>query len=51
MSGPSPLRRRPAYDPVRKSLILYGGQSNQMTGMYYQTVFGDTWEWSSTTRQ
>ena len=40
-----------AYDPVRKSLILYGGQSNQMTGMYYQTVFGDTWEWSSTTRQ
>jgi hypothetical protein len=40
-----------AYDPVRKSLILYGGQSNQTTGMYYQTVFGDTWEWSSTTRQ
>ena len=40
-----------AYDPVRKSLILYGGQSNQSSGMYYQTVFGDTWEWSSTTRQ
>jgi len=40
-----------AYDPVRKSLILYGGQNYQMNGMYYQTVFGDTWEWSSTTRQ
>ena len=22
-----------------------------MAGMYYQTVLGDTWEWSSTTRQ
>ena len=40
-----------AYDPVRKSLILYGGQTYQMGGMYYQTVLGDTWEWNSTTRQ
>jgi hypothetical protein len=40
-----------AYDPVRKSLILYGGQNYQLGGMYYQTAIGDTWEWSSTTRQ
>jgi MYXO-CTERM domain-containing protein len=40
-----------AYDPVRNSLILYGGQGIDSTGMYYQTVLGDTWEWSSTTRQ
>jgi hypothetical protein len=40
-----------AYDPARKSLILYGGQSYSMGGMYYQTALGDTWEWSSTTRQ
>ena len=40
-----------AYDPVRKSLILYGGQSWDMTGMSYQTVLGDTWEWNSTTRK
>jgi MYXO-CTERM domain-containing protein len=40
-----------AYDPVRKSLILYGGQNYQMGGMYDQTALGDTWEWSSTTRQ
>jgi MYXO-CTERM domain-containing protein len=31
-----------AYDPARKSLILYGGNDN-----YSGTAFGDTWEWTS----
>ncbi len=35
-----------AYDPQRKSLILFGG-----TGSYGQTVYGDTWEWNSTSRK
>ena len=35
-----------AYDPQRKSLILFGG-----TGNYGQTVYGDTWEWNSTSRK
>jgi hypothetical protein len=34
-----------AYDPVRKSLILFGG-----TSYYGQSVYGDTWEWNSTSR-
>ena len=33
-----------AYDPVRESLILYGGLADLVT-------YGDTWEWSSTTRE
>jgi hypothetical protein len=35
-----------AYDPIRKSLILFGG-----TNYYGQTVYGDTWEWDSTSRK
>jgi MYXO-CTERM domain-containing protein len=35
-----------AYDPARQSLIAFGGNS-WTTGTYS----GDTWEWSSTTRQ
>ena len=31
-----------AYDPVRKSLILFGG-----TSYYGSQVFSDTWEWTS----
>lgn len=35
-----------AYDPVRRSLILYGGMwADTLTGNSY------TWEWDSTTRQ
>jgi hypothetical protein len=32
-----------AYDPARKSLILYGGAYS-----YSGTTYGDTWEWNST---
>ena len=35
-----------AYDPTRKSLIVFGG-----TSYYGSTVFGDTWEWNSTSRK
>ena len=35
-----------AYDPVRKSLILYGG-----TDYYGNNTYGDTWEWDSTSRK
>ena len=40
-----------AYDPVRNSLIMYGGQNGQpvYTGVF--TVIGDTWEWQSSTRK
>jgi hypothetical protein len=38
-----------AYDPARKSLILFGGQNTYSS--YTATVFNDTWEWSSTTRK
>jgi hypothetical protein len=31
-----------AYDPVRKSLILFGG-----TNAYGSQIFADTWEWTS----
>ncbi len=34
-----------AYDPQRKSLILFGG-----TSYYGQTVYNDTWEWNSASR-
>ena len=37
-----------AYDPVRKSLILYGGYGGTAFGGPPQT---DTWEWDSTARQ
>ncbi len=32
-----------AYDPARKSLILFGG-----TSYYGSSVYNETWEWSST---
>jgi hypothetical protein len=32
-----------AYDPTRKSLILYGGAE-----YYASTTYGDTWEWDNT---
>src|ERR1035437_9175905 len=32
-----------AYDPARKSLILFGG-----TSYYDSSVYNETWEWSST---
>ena len=35
-----------AYDPARKSLILYGGQTASAWSPQ-----SDTWEWNSTTRQ
>jgi hypothetical protein len=35
-----------AYDPVRKSLILFGG-----TDYNGSTTYGDTWEWDSTSRK
>ena len=31
-----------AYDPARKSLILFGGADS-----YTSTTYGDTWEWNS----
>ena len=39
-----------AYDPARKSLILFGGTSGNYT--YYGTteVLADTWEWNTGTR-
>jgi hypothetical protein len=40
-----------AYDPVRKSLILYGGDNNLDTNTGEVSVLGDTWEWQSSTRQ
>jgi hypothetical protein len=45
--GPTPrLDAALAYDPARKSLILFGGTS--WTGM---AIPNETWEWNSTTRQ
>ena len=39
-----------AYDPSRKSLILFGGTNDQLvTSSTYG--FSDTWEWQSATRQ
>jgi N-acetylneuraminic acid mutarotase len=40
-----------AYDPARKSLILFGGSSGTYT--YYGTtdVLADTWEWNTGTRK
>ena len=40
-----------AYDPVRKSLILYGGDNNLDANTGQVTVLEDTWEWNSSTRQ
>ncbi len=38
-----------AYDPARKSLILFGGQN--IYSSYSASVYSDTWEWNSTTRK
>ena len=38
-----------AYDPIRKSLILYGGEGYQDGSDTLD--LGDTWEWQSGTRQ
>jgi hypothetical protein len=35
-----------AYDPARKSLILFGG-----VDYYSSTTYADTWEWNSSTRK
>jgi len=40
-----------AYDPLRKSLILFGGVNNSPVGIMEQLVLGDTWEWNSSTRK
>ena len=49
-NGPSPAYGAAlAYDPVRKSLILYGGLDYD--GLDNPVTYGDTWEWSSSTRQ
>jgi hypothetical protein len=39
-----------AYDPSRKSLILFGGTSDQLV-MSNTYGLSDTWEWQSATRQ
>ena len=41
-----------AYDPFRKSLILFGGECNMgdVSGSY-GFFLNDTWEWNSSTRQ
>ena len=38
-----------AYDPYRKSLILFGGENQQADNSIVD--LGDTWEWNSGTRQ
>jgi hypothetical protein len=38
-----------AYDPVRKSFILFGGNSYNSGGMF--EMLSDTWEWSIATRK
>ena len=40
-----------AYDPLRKSLILFGGVNNSPVGIGEQLVLGDTWEWNPSTRK
>jgi N-acetylneuraminic acid mutarotase len=45
-SPPGRIDGAMAYDPARRALILFGGNS-WTTGM----VANDTWEWSSATRQ
>jgi len=40
-----------AYDPLRKSLILFGGVNNSPVGIMEQLVLGDTWEWNASTRK
>jgi len=46
---PSRVYGAMAYDPVRKSLILHGGQD--ANAIYSYTVLDDTWEWNSGTRK
>jgi len=41
-----------AYDPARKSLILFGGSPAGSNSMYgYTDVLADTWEWNTGTRK
>jgi hypothetical protein len=40
-----------AYDPSRKSLIVYGGTGNPPVGGDANVNFGDTWEWNPSTRK
>jgi MYXO-CTERM domain-containing protein len=41
-----------AYDPARKSLILFGGSPAGSNSMYgYMDVLADTWEWNTGTRK
>ena len=35
-----------AYDPARKSLIVYGGTGNPPVGGDADVILGDTWEWN-----
>jgi len=40
-----------AYDPVRKSLILFSGESGTDDQTGQPALLADTWEWNSTTRK
>ncbi len=40
-----------AYDPARKSLILYGGAYSGSTPITPTVILGDTWEWNPGTRK
>jgi len=40
-----------AYDPARKSLIVYGGTGNPPVGGDADVILGDTWEWNTSTRK
>ena len=40
-----------AYDPARKSLILYGGAYPGTTPLTPTVILGDTWEWNPGTRK
>jgi cysteine-rich repeat protein len=43
-SEPPPrLRSAAAYDPIRRRVVIFGGQTN-----LNQTAIGDTWEWDGT---
>jgi hypothetical protein len=48
---PTRINAAMAYDPVRKSLILFGGTSDAPVQGSGATILGDTWEWNSGTRQ
>jgi MYXO-CTERM domain-containing protein len=40
-----------AYDPSRKSLIVYGGTGSPPVGGDANVILGDTWEWNPGTRK